>query len=760
MKRHWLAGFVLFAGCPNDPPPPPLDPVVIVFDVPEDGDAPDLLDVPYPIDLYREADGTLQIIDGLNRVTAGANQIGFAATIGRLNGFGLTTGVFFPLSGALDATTLTAANVGLLDITDAATVEIPTDVRFDPETELLSITPVRGTVLPEGHTFVAFVKGPLQDTDGRAIEADPALREALGDASTNAGLTAARALLSPAVDRLVTEGRLASESELLGVTVYTTQQITKDLARVQEMLQDTAIIPAPQAQFPNTALIFDTQAELDALLGDSRDGNGIEIIGRDQPGGVSHEHVGVVASGFYPSPQFQPDDANNNDDEQIAYDANGDPAIVNAARSLPFYLVLPDPVQSPMPVNGYPVVIWQHGLGGDRTAVWDSCDALAEQGFAIIAIDAINHGSRFPGAVDTKNNLDRNGFLGDDTLLDGIAEGTEDALFEFFELLLNLGAVRDNFRQSVIDLMALSRLVQEPSLDLSALSGDGSPFSGTTIRLDGSNISYYGTSFGGILGGMFVSLDPAVRGGVLNVPGGALLIDLFSNSPVIGGSLLPNLRALWALPNEFRFERDDLFMQMAQTILEGGDPIVYAPHLIREPFVFNGAEAPQKHLMVYEVIGDELVSNAGTEALAKAIGLSLATPFYPGGPFYPVGDSIGLDVCDTAQSECDGFVGGVSAALLQLSPATHGANMSSHSGGLGFEPGFPFAGDDPFPALSQGIVVSNKVEENVAAVNIFFQDLRDGLIPRIVHPIAPVADFDDDGASDEIDTAPTNPNVQ
>ena len=58
------------------------------------------------------------------------------------------------------------------------------------------------------------------------------------------------------------------------------QDIRGSMAHAR-MLDDTQLIPAPQIQFPEASLIFDTQVELGALLGDARDVNGDEIIGRD-----------------------------------------------------------------------------------------------------------------------------------------------------------------------------------------------------------------------------------------------------------------------------------------------------------------------------------------------------------------------------------------------------------------------------------------------------------------------------------------------
>jgi hypothetical protein len=307
--------------------------------------------------------------------------------------------------------------------------------------------------------------------------------------------------------------------------------------------------------------------------------------------------------------------------------------------------------------------------------------------------------------------------------------------------------------------MALARLVREPALDLSALAA---PFGGQAPRLDPSRFFYYGGSFGGVCGGIFLAVEPSVRGGVLNVPGGGWIIDILPSSAGIAEIVLALMEALWALPQTFRLSRDEPTLQLAQAAIEAGDPLLYARHIVREPLVFNGVRAPRKSVLLVEAIGDELVANPATTGLARVIGASLASPFYPGGPFHPSGLAEGLPVCDAGLGECDGEQGGgVTAVLTQYSPAVHGTNLSDSRGFLNFLPGFPFAGEEPFPPLPGGqISVANPFLEGVEAVITFLGDLRDGVTPRVIHLAPPRADFDADGALDGEDAAPTDPLLQ
>ena len=89
--------------------------------------------------------------------------------------------------------------------------------------------------------------------------------------------------------------------------------------------------------------------------------------------------------------------------------------------------------------------------------------------------------------------------------------------------LPNLFATRDNFRQHVVDLSQLTRVVQS--------TGTGSLSSqlGADL-LDGASITYVGISLGGVLGTLFTAASPVPRYSVLNVAGGDL-VGVLSTAP-------------------------------------------------------------------------------------------------------------------------------------------------------------------------------------------------------------------------------------
>ena len=108
---------------------------------------------------------------------------------------------------------------------------------------------------------------------------------------------------------------------------------------------------------------------------------------------------------------------------------------------------------------------------------------------------------------------------------------------------------RDGLRQTVIDLMSLVREI-EVGVDV---DGNG------TRDLDPSKISYFGQSFGGIYGTKFLAVEPNVRQGVPNVPGGAIIeIARLSPAfrPLVWLSLDRTARRARNLPGPFAVQRE------------------------------------------------------------------------------------------------------------------------------------------------------------------------------------------------------------
>lgn len=289
-----------------------------------------------------------------------------------------------------------------------------------------------------------------------------------------------------------------------------------------------------------------------------------------------------------------------------------------------------DPISQP--ANGWPVVIFQHGITGNKTNALGIAGSLSVAGFAVVAMDHPLHGDRGFGAINAST-------------------GSATAYMNLGSLL----TARDNIRQSISDMLGLR---------LSLNAAQGAP-------IDGSRVYFVGHSLGGIAGVPFTAmantpmtgqLAPAsglfnVRASTLMAPGQSIANFLLGSAafgPVVKSQLLyaanadfrngVNAAASQAgvQPGTSQFEAllvqafNDFFSNAsaatqaqingvfeqfafaAQSVIDSADPINYGKH-IRD----TGSAV---HLI--EVIPDLVVPNtvsgkplAGTEALIANLGL-------------------------------------------------------------------------------------------------------------------------------------------
>jgi dienelactone hydrolase len=240
---------------------------------------------------------------------------------------------------------------------------------------------------------------------------------------------------------------------------------------------------------------------------------------------------------------------------------------------LDFYLTLP---AGPGP---HPAVVLQHGFAGDNGFALTVANELARAGLAGIAITAVSHGRR--GNV--------------------------------FDILTSTPLqVRDVFRQTNADQMALVRGVQL-GIDVDA---DGSS------DVDPNRLAYLGVSLGGILGATLIAIEPALQTAVLNVAGGrvAFLGDNPGTRPIYSQHYA-GLAQLDINSPEFEIFRQRI-LELGQQALDPADPLNFARRWRAERFP---GFTPRRVLM-QEGIGDNLVSNESTEALAAAGGLVANQP--------------------------------------------------------------------------------------------------------------------------------------
>lgn len=199
--------------------------------------------------------------------------------------------------------------------------------------------------------------------------------------------------------------------------------------------------------------------------------------------------------------------------------------------TLPFLMTVP---KGSAPPSGWPLVVFQHGLTRAKSDMLALANTLASTGIATIAFDVIYHGTRSrcmldthcddngsAGACDAKSGACRKGKLADRN-----QDNIPDASGAYFLNTTNPFAIRDNFRQHVIDAAALLRGVA-----LQAAQGLKDP-QGNDInfKIDPNKVSLVGHSLGAILGVLVLATDPLPSRGVLATPGSPL-VDIILTAP-------------------------------------------------------------------------------------------------------------------------------------------------------------------------------------------------------------------------------------
>lgn len=268
------------------------------------------------------------------------------------------------------------------------------------------------------------------------------------------------------------------------------------------------------------------------------------------------------------------------------------------------------------PAAGWPVVIFAHAIGENRTNMLAVADTLALFGFAVVAIDAPLHGvvpqvtpQQAPfyigntpfGAVANERTFNVD-YINNTTGAPG-PDGIPDPSGTHFYNLSSMLTSRDNLRQGETDLSIL------------ALSIPGISFDGDTIPdLDASNIALVGLSLGSIMGTAFVAVEPTVSVAHLSVPMGGLALSLEA-SQTFGPRVRAGLAAVGLTPGTASYQS---YFTVFQTVLDSADPINWSI-----------AASAFNDIMLHEVIGDTVAPNSvpgaplsGTEPMIRVMGLT------------------------------------------------------------------------------------------------------------------------------------------
>lgn len=228
-------------------------------------------------------------------------------------------------------------------------------------------------------------------------------------------------------------------------------------------------------------------------------------------------------------------------------------------RTLNFVYIAPDPGTIARPTNGYPVVIYQHGITSQKETIIALAGTLTAQGYALIAIDLPLHGQN---QVPTHTT---GAIWGQDFMAIGAPL-----------------AGRTNLQQAVVNLTRLELVLKTGGLS-TALAANSLGTSTPDITTSPSNIKFVGVSLGAITGAYYLASNTTLSAGVppytqstlnndmkgfLNNPG-ARIAYLIQNSPAFGPTVDAGLATKGVTKNSPTYHQ---FFQVTQTILDPADP--------------------------------------------------------------------------------------------------------------------------------------------------------------------------------------------
>ncbi len=584
MRREWLVQCALLlvaalpCGCSDEPGPPGVE---AIYGAPE---ATAL--TPFPSNRYTAADATTKT--GL-RLDLGSHNtkdlvLGLPETLAELNvldGFSVTGGVVATFSGPLDIAGLApppGADGAYVPVADASTFTSGDSplVLLDVDESSPERGKARGLVLryweqpkddyyiEDEFTLIAQPAEPLLPRTRYLFVVTDALRAKDGG----------EAHRSPASEELL-EGAAAGA-------------YAEEVASGLDVLDVALGIGRDRVRLASS---FTTMSVHETLAGAAQRARASDVPALAEPWEVETplaEDGRVRFRATYRAPEYRASD------ERWSLDDAGLPT-KQSDVALEVFLALSDAASA----KPRPVVIFAHGLGGDKDGSWGAAERLASLGAAVFAIDSPHHGSRSPNP-DNKLTAVLSFF--------GVDAGSQAFV---------LGRARDNFRQMASDQLELVRFIEaQKDLDLLPIGApDGVP------DLDTSRILYLGHSFGSVQGASVFALAPEIRHAVWNV-GGAGLTTLMRDSQtfsVLVNSLRPPGLAEGAVAR---------FFAVAQGIMDPGDPLNYARYGTVEALP-GVASWTARDVLIQEVVDDAIVPNSTSEALARAARLVNMDPIRP-----------------------------------------------------------------------------------------------------------------------------------
>ena len=525
-------------------------------------------DAPFPSDDLIAADGTVDLSAFPNPDDILIVNDILGRLDGRATGFGTTSTILLPLTGAVDPETLPsvtdstspATHVFLLsvdpnapDYLDRYPVKVVYEADgapFGPPGDYLAVTPIQGIPLLPETTYAVIVTNGVTDATGRPLHASPTM-QALARGET-IGLPS----LEAATFALGTVG--FDVDSIAGMTAFTTEDPTAGLAT---FLADARSLTTPAVNAPFTLIeTYDTYCVYQTTI--------------DMPSYQQGDPPFSTMGGNWPeTPQVQ------------TYEESR------------LFVTIP---RAAMPAGGWPTAVMvRTGGGGDRPMI--------DRGTR----DA--NGDAAPGSGPAVQ-FAAAGFAG--VMIDGPLGGLRnvsgaDEQFLIFNIQ-NVPAMLDNIRQSALELALLPDILANLNIDMTACPGaSGGP---ATVDLD--HLALMGHSMGATISPLVLANNAAYGAAILSGAGGSWIHNvMYKKRPL---EIRPIAEALlgYRAYDRLLAEHDPALM-LLQWAGEAADPPPYGPAIV------SNTTTP-RHVLMFQGIVDTYILPPIANSTSLSVGLDLA----------------------------------------------------------------------------------------------------------------------------------------
>ena len=605
---------------------------------------------PFPSNRYTVFDGTQ---NSLRRVQLPKPDCAVRVSdcqdidvINTLDGFSTQPRITVPFTGDIDPATVNSDTVFLVNLGDTLTLRGfgervgINQILWDPATKTLVFE--SDQLLQQHSRYLLVITDGVRDTKGKKIKSD-----GWGE---DLGLAFGRDRDGADYRRDLRDGVQSMHGgkvKVVAASLFSTQSTSADLVKIRHQIQgatpgsvDFMIGTVAGAPGPVRALF--PVPSLSGIGFNRQTGTAPAFTASPVPTvalGVVPNAVAQIAYGRFRSPDYE---------TAAKYipatgTLTGTPK-AQGSNDLIVQVFLPA-VQKP--ARGWPVAIFGHGFGDSMYgAPWTVAATLASQGIASVSIMVVGHGGGPLGTLAVQRGAQPTvtvpaGGRGIDQDGNGTIDSTEGSSAAPPQGIISS---RDALRQTVVDLMQLVRQIQA-GIDV---DGDGS------VDLDAERIYYAGQSFGGIYGTIFLGVEPSLKAGVPNVPGGSI-IEIVRLSPVfrlLGAIALAtrqppliNLPPLPGVPFPANLQfNENIPLRDQPTVInnvpgalaiaevfdrtewvsQSGNPVSYAPFIRKHPLHGNTA----KPVIVQFAKGDMTVPNPTASAILRAGDLADRATFF------------------------------------------------------------------------------------------------------------------------------------